>query len=120
MVTVHMYLLLNLLHIAGVITDGPIDEVRLLGEYAEFHCKTAGSGLTWIIDGTSLEPALESQYQEQRGISILSYSQMANVNFRSALQVHAVEVNNNTMVQCAVFSGDALSEPALLKIQGLV
>lgn len=43
---------------------------------------------------------------------------MGSIDYVSVLQVHAIEINNNTAIQCAVYSGDAESVTALLIIQG--
>lgn len=104
--------------VVGDITDGPITQIVELGEYAEFECRTVRSAPRWIVTGMDLD-LLERQYQEERGIRVILHRQMGSVDYISVLQVHAIEINNNTAIQCAVYSGDAQSEPAaLLKIQG--
>ena len=60
-----------------------------------------------------------AEYRNEKGINVTLLIQMGSRHYASVLQVRALEANNNTVIQCAVFSGGALSEPALLKIQGM-
>lgn len=100
-----------------MITDGPSTQVVLLNEFPHFQCRTEMSAPRWIINGMDLDP-VEQQYEEERGIIISLHRQMGTIYYVSVLEVHAVEINNNTAIQCAVYSGDAESEVAVLIIQG--
>jgi hypothetical protein len=60
---------------------------------------------------------VESQLEAERGIRISSHVLINNI-YVSVLEVHAIEINNNTAVQCAVYSGNALSDRVFLRIQG--
>lgn len=113
-----MQIYLRSIYPVGEIIKGPATQVLLLGEHAEFHCVTVNSSARWVINGTILNHNLMAEYRDDRGINVTLVRQMGSRHYTTALQVHAVEANNNTVIQCAVFSGDAISEPALLKIQG--
>ena len=64
-----------------------------------------------------MEPSLERTYREERRIKIISESRISGV-YSSVLQVHAIEINNNTEIRCRTYSGNFTSQPALLRIQG--
>ena len=85
---------------------------------SEFRCQSVGSAPYWIISGVNLEARLQRQYREERGIRITSH-RLVGGTYISTLEVNAMAANNNTEIQCAVFSGDDISQPALLQIQGI-
>lgn len=108
-----------LFYTAGVITDGPSTQVVLLNEFPQFQCRTARSAPRWIINDMDLDP-VQKQYEDERGIRKILRSQIGSIDYVSVLEVHAIEINNNTVLQCAVYSGDAESEAAVLIIQGIL
>jgi hypothetical protein len=101
--------------LAGEVVNGPVSQVVLLSEYAVFNCETHNSPPQWVINGSIFSSAMESR----RGIKLGLQSQLGSSGYRSALKVYAQALNNNTEIQCTVFTGDSISEPALLKIQGI-
>lgn len=100
----------------AVITEEPKTQTALLGSYVLFRCRTAGSSPRWIINGTSLDPELEEQYKQERGINITLLS-VTSRRFVSKLLIHT-RGSNNTRIQCGVHSGSMVSNVALLLIHG--
>lgn len=106
--------------VVGEIITGPAHNVTtFLGEFEEFECRTVRSAPRWIVDNVDLDSAMVlRQHRDERGIRITRDAVMGNRNYVSVLQVHAIEINNSTSIQCAVYTGDARSERVFLNIQG--
>lgn len=96
----------------------PVGQNVFLRTHPEFLCRADGRAPRWIINGTEFDPSPGSLHTE-RGIERSWLQQVTLTEYESALQVHAIEINNNIEIQCVV-PGDnvTFSEPVYLKIQG--
>ena len=94
----------------------PVEMTVLLNSpRAEFRCRTFESTHLWIVDNSALNFS-QSGPHGQRGITNCFARQLRTGEFESGLCIRTTEVNNNTVVQCAL--PNVRSEPVTLKIQG--
>lgn len=98
----------------------PVGQNVLLATHPEFQCRSDGRASYWIINDMSFDPRVGSLHTE-RGIERISLRQVTATEYESTLRVHALEINNNTKIQCAIPSdATTVTQPVYLKIQGII
>lgn len=100
------------------IIEQPVSMTAFLNTTVTFYCSAFESAMFWVVDGThSTNSSIV-----QRGIQTPSNTRMINGDTMARLIVLASASNNNTGIQCGVFTrhqGKILSDEVELKVQGL-
>lgn len=80
-----------------------------LGSTVQFHCEINSGILYWLLNGDEIWAASNQNRQAQ--------AQTRN-NVVSTLTIPALQINDNLVIHCVIFSPRTLSQPATLRVQG--
>ena len=75
----------------------------------QFHCEIDSDHLYWLLNGDEI-------WEESNQLRGARAETMNSVV--STLTIPALQINDNLVIQCAIFSPRTLSQPAILRVQG--